>query len=435
MMMQRLSRESLRIKPPNSAGPVSPIVYETSKQVKKAYSKKKGTAISEAERRRIERLRELDARAEKIRLKEERKKQNALKRKLKEEKEGPKKLVKLTSSQPELLKFFVTKKEQVPVVKDDCDDSDDTEEPVADDVSRSEDDAEADSQVKIKSEILGEKSVPDANTPTNSPPAERQSKNPITNPLCEPTCMPNLDICTQSRRSNSECLVGSSSPAAVKHHAEPSLSMRSSQVLYKSGHLVNHENSKVPSSMRSNDPKDEEQEPNVIGIPQSSPPQVITFVNSSAVNKREDLLSEGLLSEWDDAVLADLEQAEKEAEAAITKREEDDRFLETHRHETDHNDLDDDYDLQDDINFEYGDESSIRERADERREDEKEFRSSQAYRIGLSDPAFDELQEEYDSYYEGAPQINDDGDECGENIPSSYLCQAFEDDLKELEES
>ncbi|EWC43579.1 hypothetical protein DRE_01466 [Drechslerella stenobrocha 248] len=142
--MQRLSRESLRAGPPKSRDPLSPIIYDTSRQAKKAYNRRKVTPVSAAEKRRIERLRELDERAEKIRCKEERKKQNALKRKQKEEKEGPKKLVKITSSQPELSKFFATKKEHAPATpkrEEDRDGFREAEEPSEDPEEQSEPEA------------------------------------------------------------------------------------------------------------------------------------------------------------------------------------------------------------------------------------------------------------------------------------------------------
>ncbi|KAF3913915.1 hypothetical protein ABW21_db0205518 [Orbilia brochopaga] len=221
-----------------------------------------------------------------------------------------------------------------------------------------------------------------------------------------------------------------------KNHAVSDDPNQNSDDVSKLESNVNDTIYNVPSSITSivrGDLKDSEP----VDIPQSSPPLAIAYPLSSAVNdQKDDLLSENLLSEWDETVLATLAQAEKEAEASITKREEDDRFLDTQRHETDYNDLDDDYDLQDDINFEYaGATSPAREQADETREDEKGFRSSQAYRMGLSDPAFDDLQEELDSRYEEIVIIDDAEDDHGEDITSSYLCQAFEDDLKEIEES
>ncbi|KAJ6264601.1 hypothetical protein Dda_0750 [Drechslerella dactyloides] len=441
MMMQRLSRESLRIKPPDSAGPQSPIIYETSKQVKKAYSKKKSTTISEAERRRIERLRELDARAEKIRQKEERKKQNALKRKLKEEKEGPKKLVKLTSSQPELSKFFAAKKEQVAVAKGDCDDPDDFKEPIAQDVLESEDEG-AQLEVKIKPEILAEKPIPDANAPLETPVIERRSMSFPVDEQRELECIANPDIGSQYQRAQPEPKSLDSSPGAVICHAQ---SMQSGRLIKSSqpfARLEHRARDRVPSSIASTLSKGGPQtcgptaspRPGPTDIPPSSPPPV--FANSqlsTTDNHDANHHFEELLSEWDETVLANLAQAEQEAEAATTKREEDDRFLETYRHETDYNDLDDNYDLQDDINFEYDEPTSpIRERANETREDEKELQSSQAYRMGLSDPAFDQLQEELDSRYEQILVADDGAYDCGEDIPSSFLNKAFEDDLKEL---
>ncbi|EWC43578.1 hypothetical protein DRE_01465 [Drechslerella stenobrocha 248] len=193
-----------------------------------------------------------------------------------------------------------------------------------------------------------------------------------------------------------------------------------------------------PSCAAASDSKDDTS-PGVVDTPRSSPPPppppqaVISSTNE-----------ENPTSEWDDAILtprtlAKLDQNEDRLEeGSITRNEEDERYLETHRRETDYNDLDDDYDLKDDILFECfeGATSPIQENADDVDAQENDIESSQAaYRIGLSDPAFDELHELIDKEYKG-PEADepeaDDGCEAGMN--SSFLFDALEDDLRELDD-
>ncbi|KAK6522900.1 hypothetical protein TWF281_002327 [Arthrobotrys megalospora] len=391
-MLQRLSRESLRVISPQDSRANGPIIYETSKQVKKAYSKRKGTLISEAEKKRIERIRVLDERAEKIRQKEQRKKENALKRKAKEEKEGPtyKKIARITSSQPELGKFFVAKKGQSAPVKREHDYSVDVpqEHSEAEDVrpvdlEPSEDeDEEGDVAVEAetKPDILIEKPIDDSDASAISP-------------------------TLVGEQGNENFVIGQK--ATMKHCPQPSLSEHVNSpgpldvgpsaacALLDDTDFISNPNEDLPSTL----PR---------GVPESSPPQPIYA---------QDPLSE---------------LAEEKAEAI---REENERILETLREETDYNDFDDDYDLDADPGFDYdyaeGPTSPVHEVEYETHDNEGlDLTSShEAYGMGLSDSAFDELHDAFEHEVEEAH-----AEESEHELGSSFLCQAFEDDLRELEE-
>ncbi|RVD87035.1 uncharacterized protein DFL_005284 [Arthrobotrys flagrans] len=419
-MLQKLSRESLRLNPPpqNTNGP---IIYETSKQVKKAYNKRKGTLISEAEKKRIERIRVLDERAEKIKQKEQRKKENILKRKAKEEKEGPKfkKIARITSSQPELSKFFVSKKGQSAPVKRGLDYSvnvaqghlgsevedvqaadvaqEDLESEAGDvqavdpelsaDEEASEHFAEADIReqeavigAEIQSGIPAEIPIDDSNIPAASPTLVGEQGNEYftmgqkaTMKLCSQLSLP--------RPSNtSERLVGRRLAAGGLLDGKRLLSTPIDEL------------SPLPH-----------------GIPDSSPPLPIH------------------------ARVLPSEPAEEEAE---TRLEEDERILEILREQTDYNDFDDDYDLEDSPGFDYeyaeGPTSPVHEVEDETYGDKglDIAASDEAYGMGLSDPAFDEL---HDGFFEHEAE-EAHAEESEQGFDSSFLCQAFEDDLRELEE-
>ncbi|KAK6539231.1 hypothetical protein TWF694_009473 [Orbilia ellipsospora] len=453
MMMQRLSRESLRIKPPQLPDPQSPIVYDTSKRIKKAFSRNKGTPISEAERRRIDRLRILDERAEKIRQREERKKQNALKRKLKEEKEGPKKIAKLTSSQPELGKFFVSKKEHAVSIKTGFT-SDNVSKALGDMGNNDVKDGDPESESESESEEANVESVPvgvKLHIQTNelimntfdrpkSPNLKEDSDEPLYEKSIE---RQKVDEAIEPPRSND------SSP--IPENIKTITSQVCCQV----------ENPRQAASNVNDNPGNHS---GPAGEPDPKPIRTLhdSVSLNSAQNKegpRADLIHPSsppgsqivagsgekpliLLSDWDDTfltprTLAELDRIEGKLEAATTKCEEDDRLLETLRNDTDYNTLDDDYDLIDDPRFEYaeGATSPVRQENDLDENEGIRFTSSQAaYAVGLSDPAFDELQENLDSYCGDETTWTTHVQEPEQNLNSSFLCQAFEEDLKELEE-
>ncbi|KAF3912970.1 hypothetical protein AA313_de0201210 [Arthrobotrys entomopaga] len=445
MMMQRLSRESLRIKQPQLPDPQSPIVYDTSKQVKKAFSRNKSAPISEAERRRIDRLRVLDERAEKIRQKEERKKQNAVKRKLKEEKEGPRKLAKLTSSQPELGKFFVSRKEHTvsikagftieneakvlsdlenKVVKGGDAESEEVgvenipvdlklciqvNEPIMIASNR----ASFSNGIEDTNELLREKNIENHEVDQDCEIARRKDSLPISE--ITPTITSQASCEAEDLRSIASGVngnPGNHSDPAGKHDPKPIQTLRD---------LVSPDSVQDKENMTAHQI-----------LPSSPPgPQDIGTISEKP-----------LVSDWDDnfltpRTLAELERLEKISEAAATKCEEDDRLLETLRNDTDYNTFDDDYDLIDDPIFEYaeGATSPMRQDNDLHENEEVKFTSSQAaYAAGLSDPAFDELQENLDLYCGDETTWTTHAQESEQNLNSSFLCQAFEEDLKELEE-
>ncbi|KAF3932715.1 hypothetical protein ABW19_dt0204163 [Dactylella cylindrospora] len=515
--MQKISLESLR-KPVQVEHQHSPIVYETSKQVKKAYKKRGGPNISEAEQKRLDRLRVLDERAEAIRKKEERKKQNALKRKLKEEKEGvQKKIAKITSSQPELSKFF---KSNAPKAKEGEDKKNTIvkEDPEAADVieycdKEPDSDAEAEDAVN---DIVDEKPIKAVNHLITSP--QRKSVSPGV-PLGETeegNCSLNKQVLPISEM---QVPVQPLSTGAVSNVA-----VKLEEALPRADHVAAGRPSSVSNSQRpveavaqngfldsgigalsnpispdcSNLPS-ERYDP--AGFPQSSPPQLyrppkvsssIHTNNLQCVDEQYEELppettmhhsprisahspthphmpppsnpearhvlsksptqaqppitpqkSSNLFSDWDEDFLtpktrAKLDQLEKEAEAAITRREEDERFTEMLREETDYNDFDDDYDLRDDLGFEYpqGATSPVAEMEHEGNDREVEYTASQAeYGMGLSDPAFDELDVGLEAIAEeGEVLPYSHNSSFGLKMDSSFLCRELEEDLRELED-
>ncbi|EPS41831.1 hypothetical protein H072_4199 [Dactylellina haptotyla CBS 200.50] len=444
--MQRLSRESLRIKTPQLPEAQSPIIYDTSKQAKKAYSKRKGPPISAAERRRIERLRVLDERAEKIRQKEERKKQNAQKRKLKEDKEGPKKFAKITSSQPELSKFFVAKKEHTVAYKvggedlleakslNDHEDEDGDEEDAVEEENVAVDSkplTTAESAIESETDdhkenlsILNDEATTETHNGHNGRNQETAKENGL-----EPLEVESGFNDDSARKSQGvQSITSEPSTDKQSQYAYPMTRPKQEQI-----QPPGLRSSQAPASSLKNLANSDTNE-----IPQSSPPAMAFQVqgNQLASNSDKDTIQ---LSDWDDTILtpqtlARLDQVEKDAEAAITKREEDDRVLNTLREETDYNDFDDDYDLVDELNFEYADgaTSPMQQDNDSDEREEVRFTSSQAaYGIGLSDPAFDELQEGLGARCGDETAL---AEEAEQKFNSSFLYQAFEDDLRELEE-
>ncbi|KAF3307911.1 hypothetical protein TWF173_002105 [Orbilia oligospora] len=411
-MLQKLSRESLRLNPPPRS-PDAPVIYETSKQVKKAYSKRKGTLISEAEKKRIERIRVLDDRAEKIKQKEQRKKENALKRKAKEEKEGPtfKKIARITSSQPELSKFFVSKKGPSAPVKRGLDN------PVNVD------------QGHIRSEVEDVKTADIAQEHPESEPEDVEAVDPelpatedefedsVVETEVKPSALVEIPIDDRNVPAISPTLVGEEDhedfaqgrKATMKLCSQLSLpgpnntpeklagGRLTTGGLLKGKRLLSSPYDSLPCTI-----------PRGI-LPDSSPPVPLH---------------------------AQTLPSEREEEEAEARQEEDERILEILREQTDYNDFDDDYDLEDDPGFDYDYAedytSPVHEAEDETYGDEglDITESEEAYGIGLSDPEFDEL---HDTFFEHeAEEVH--ADESEQGFDSSFLCQAFEDDLRELEE-
>ncbi|KAK6340134.1 hypothetical protein TWF730_001905 [Orbilia blumenaviensis] len=399
--LQKLSRESLRLNAAPQPPPPGPIIYETSKQVKKAYSKRKGNVISEAERKRIERIKVLDERAEKIRQKEVRKKENALKRKAKEEKAGGpvgKRIARITSSQPELSKFFVAKKGGVssgPVKRGldysvvEVEVGREEPEGVANvEVSEGEEEeveaVEEEEEVEkseVKSNALAEKPIDDGNVPAVSPTLVEENE-------VESFAMGQK--ATMKLYSQLALLPPSSGPK------RPTAGRLTECASFDDANLLSSSADGLPDAL-------------LREIPKSSPPQPIYAQDPPS------------------------EPAEEQAEA---EREENERILEILREETDYNDFDDDYDLEDDPGFDYDYAEGPTSPAVCEAEDETTYgdgelditSSDEAYGMGLSDPAFDELHDAFCEHEEVHAEESEQG------FDSSFLCQAFEDDLRELEE-
>ncbi|KAK6520007.1 hypothetical protein TWF506_000301 [Arthrobotrys conoides] len=415
-MLQKLSRESLRLKPA-PRDPDAPVIYETSKQVKKAYNKRKGTLISEAEKKRIERIRVLDERADKIKQKEQKKKENALKRKAKEEKEGPtfKKIARITSSQPELSKFFVSKKGPSAPVKRGLDYSVDVDQGRI----RSVEDAQA---IDVAREHESESEDVQAVDPGTSADEDESGDEVVET---KPSALAEIPIDSLVTKAIDDPNVLAISPTLVgaeEGHEEFAQGRKATMKLCSQLSLPGPNN--TPEKLvggrlttgRLLDGKRLLSSPYDIlpctlprGIPDSSPPIPIHAQTPSS------------------------DPTEEEAEA---RQEEDERILEILREQTDYNDFDDDYDLEDDPGFDYdyaeAYTSPVHEVEDETYGDGglDITESDEAYGMGLSDPEFDEL---HDTFFEHeAEEVH--AEESEQGFDSSLLCQDFEDDLRELEE-
>ncbi|KAK6344703.1 hypothetical protein TWF718_006663 [Orbilia javanica] len=415
-MLQKLSRESLRVNPPPQASrPNGPIIYETSKQVKKAYNKRKGTYISEAEKKRIERIRVLDERAEKIRLKEQKKKENALKRKAREEKEGPtfKKIARITSSQPELSKFFASKKGQSAPVKRGPDYS---VEVVQEHLGSEAEDVQAVDVTEDEEEDSGSKAGDAQAVEPEQSSDEDEHGDAVVEAKIKPGVLTKIPSDDPDVPPASPTLVGEQCDEDFSLGKEATMKLCSQLSLPgPSGNPERPVSRRLEAGALLDDkrpvPTPDGSPPWSLsrGIPDSSPPLPI----------RAEIFSSELPEEVIEARL------EEEAE---TKREEDERILEIMWEQTDYNDFDDDYDLEDDPGFDYDyAEGPVHEAGDETYGDEGlgVAASDEAYGMGLSDPAFDEL---HDAFCEHEAEESEHG------FDSSLLCQDFEDDLRELEE-
>ncbi|KAK6496895.1 hypothetical protein TWF481_001875 [Arthrobotrys musiformis] len=422
-MLQKLSRESLRLNPQPDPRANGQIIYETSKQVKKAYNKRKGTSISEAEKKRIERIRVLDERAEKIKQKEQRKKENALKRKAKEEKEGPtfKKIARITSSQPELINFFAVKKPVSGPAKKVVD--------YSLDVAPEDPQSETEDSGEIAGEIAGVQAIdPESDVDEKEDrcagAGEDEDGHVTVEAKIKSGALAEVPIDDSDIQPASPTPVTRPSPTLVGEPGNGELSLGQKATM------------KLCSQLFLSNP-DEDSERLDGGMLVAGGLLGDARLLPSSSNDIHGTLPRGILDSSPPLpVYARDIPPESEEEEAEAKREEDERILEILREETDYNDFDDDYYLNDDPGFDYdyaeGPTSPVHEVGDETYGDEglDIAASDEAYGMGLSDPEFDELHDAFGEHEVEEARAED----FEQEFDSSFLCQEFEDDMRELEE-